>query len=320
MDSPSRRRSGRPERLRGRCDGIQLGSDLCTRARRRESVAMAADDPEGRAPARRVAVVAAGDQGRAAERIDVSDVEAPGDELRERLAGRGRQSLGVAVADHGDPHGSGVEPARLRPDHRLVDPAGAPLEDPPEGIDEEVVADVLPAVRAHVVGVDRADDRGHVVGRVAVRRVGVVHEDHLRRVRVARVPRAAASRLPPARPRHDLGLIGRGLQRTLGLQRRAVGGDERDAHAADGSADAHLQAIAACDPVLARHDSPVRLGPPRASSRATTASGCCARGSRSARPAGRSSARPADRRRTAPAAARAGGRPACRAPATVSSA
>ena len=52
-----------------------------------------------------------------------------------------------------------LKPSRVRADHRAVDAAGAALEDAAVGVDEEVVADVVPAVRAHVVGVDRADDR-----------------------------------------------------------------------------------------------------------------------------------------------------------------
>jgi myo-inositol catabolism protein IolC len=44
----------------------------------------------------------------------------------------------------------------VRTDHVARDPALAALEHVAERVDEEVVADVVPAVRAHVVDLDRA--------------------------------------------------------------------------------------------------------------------------------------------------------------------
>ena len=46
-----------------------------------------------------------------------------------------------------DPHRARVEPERVRSDHVAVDASVAALVDRPEAIDEEVVADVVPAVR-----------------------------------------------------------------------------------------------------------------------------------------------------------------------------
>ena len=60
--------------------------------------------------------------------------------------------------------------------HGLVDPPCAGLEDAPEGVDREVVADVVPAVDVGVERVDRAQHRGHLAARVAVWAVRVVHE------------------------------------------------------------------------------------------------------------------------------------------------
>ena len=113
-----------------------------------------------------------------------------------------------AVSDHGDADAAGVEALRVRPDDRAVDAARTALVDAPVGVDEEVVANVVPAVRAHVVGVDRADDGRHVACRIAVRRVRVVHEDHVHRVGVAR--RRAPQRLvcAPAGARDDRRLTG----------------------------------------------------------------------------------------------------------------
>ena len=58
------------------------------------------------------------------------------------------------IPDHRDPDGAGVEPLRVRADHVAL---GAPVpafEDLPEPVDEEVVADVVPAVSPYVVQVD----------------------------------------------------------------------------------------------------------------------------------------------------------------------
>ena len=73
-----------------------------------------------------------------------------------------RQRRADAVADVGDADAAGVEAERLGADHVARDPAVAALPDLAEAVDEVVVADVVPAVRLHVVGVDRAEDRWDV--------------------------------------------------------------------------------------------------------------------------------------------------------------
>ena len=80
--------------------------------------------------------------------------------------------------------------------------AGAPLEHLPVLIDEEVVADVVPAVGVAVVLGDAEHDRGRLVGRVVVGGDRVVHEAHLHHAvagRRARRDRVAA----PRRARDD---------------------------------------------------------------------------------------------------------------------
>ena len=57
-------------------------------------------------------------------------------------------------SDHRDADGAGVEPPRVRPDDVALDPAVAPFVDGAVAVDEEVVADVVPAVRLHVVHLD----------------------------------------------------------------------------------------------------------------------------------------------------------------------
>ena len=178
-----------------------------------------------------------------------------------RASRRGlRQRRQRAVADHGDAHAAGVEALGVRADDRSVDASAAALVDAAVGVDQEVVANVVPAVRAHVVGVDRADDRGHVAGRVAVRRVGVMHEDHAHRVGVARGrPAHRLVRAPPG-PRDDGRLTRRRRQRPHGAQRAASGRHERDVHP-PGSAHPHLEQPAAREPDrLGMADRPAAVG------------------------------------------------------------
>jgi hypothetical protein len=112
-------------------------------------------------------------------RIDVVDVELPGQQPLDGVERDGGRRLRHEGADEGDAHGPGVEPAGVRADHRLGDPAGAALVDGPEAVDEEVVADVAPAVRLHVVGVDAPDDRRGVLLGVVGRPRGVVDDAEL---------------------------------------------------------------------------------------------------------------------------------------------
>ena len=72
-----------------------------------------------------------------------------------------------------------LKPMRVRAEHRPGDPALAPLEQGAALVDQEVVADVVPLVAAHVVRLDAADDRRRVGAAVAVGAGRVVHEEHL---------------------------------------------------------------------------------------------------------------------------------------------
>ncbi len=78
----------------------------------------------------------------------------------------------------------------------LGDAARAGLEDAPVEVDDEVVADVVPAVRVDVEGVDRPQHRRHLAGAVAVGVLGVVHERHPHRA----IFRGDARRRDPERP------------------------------------------------------------------------------------------------------------------------
>ena len=178
-----------------------------------------------------------------------------------RASRRGlRQRRQRAVPDHGDAHAAGVEALGVRADDRSVDASAAALVDAAVGVDQEVVANVVPAVRAHVVGVDRADDRGHVAWRVAVRRVGVMHEDHAHRVGVARSRPAHRLVRPPPGPRDDGRLTRRRRRRPHGAQRAAAGRHERDVHP-PGPARPHLEQPAAGEPDrLCVADRPAAVG------------------------------------------------------------
>ena len=78
-----------------------------------------------------------------------------------RLAG-GVSRRALEVAEHRDAGRDEVEAARVGADHGLVDPARARLQDAPVEVDDEVVADVVPAADVAVEDVDRADHRGHL--------------------------------------------------------------------------------------------------------------------------------------------------------------
>ena len=71
---------------------------------------------------------------------------------------------GAESAEARDARRLGVVALRLRADHGLVDAAGPALEDVAVPVDEEVVADVVPAVRVAVVAADAAHDRGESAG------------------------------------------------------------------------------------------------------------------------------------------------------------
>ena len=149
------------------------------------------------------------------------EVEPPGDQRDERGACGGRDRGRAVVADHRDSDRAGVEPLRVRADHRPGHAAVAAFEDLAVLVDEEVVADVVPTVPLHMVELDRLHDRGRLRLRVRVRSRRVVDDREVDRVRV--VGRRATNRLVrvPAGPRDDrrracqVGpLRGRGLPRS----------------------------------------------------------------------------------------------------------
>ena len=74
----------------------------------------------------------------------------------------GRDRLAMNAPSTATPVEYDVVAARLRAHDRLVDAAGAGLEDAPEEVEHEVVADVVPAVHVAVEGVDRAQHRRHL--------------------------------------------------------------------------------------------------------------------------------------------------------------
>ena len=93
------------------------------------------------------------------ERVEVGEIQPPGEYLDERGALGGGEPRPVVVAEQGHPDGAVVEAERMGTDDRLLHPAVAALEDLAVLVDEEVVADVVPPVSEHVVGLDPADDR-----------------------------------------------------------------------------------------------------------------------------------------------------------------
>ena len=142
----------------------------------------------------------------------------PGDGV-ERRRGRG---LGGERAEDRDARRARVEALRVCADDRKVDAARATLVDPPEAVDEEVVADVVPALRVAVVLGDRQDDRRRVVGPVGVRAVGVMDESHLDRALGG--PRARHDAIAaPGRARDDRRLPAELGGAGLGCRRAGAG-------------------------------------------------------------------------------------------------
>ena len=111
-----------------------------------------------------------------------------------------------------------LKPCACAPMTGSVDAAGAPLEDRAEAVDEEVVADVVPALGVAVVLRDREHDAGRLGRAVGVRALGVVDER-----RSSTVPKAGAARGDDAVPAPGRARDDRRLAAELG----AVGGGGR---------------------------------------------------------------------------------------------
>ena len=153
------------------------------------------------------------------ERIDVGDVEPPGDQVRQRPLRSLRKRGVTEVPDHRDADRPGVESLGMRADHVALHAAVPPLEDLPVAVDEEVVADILPAVAPHVVQLDAANDGRRLLGRVVVRAGCVVDDRHAQSRGVGGRPALDPLVRLPAKPRDD--------RRRAGERNRA-GGHELD--------------------------------------------------------------------------------------------
>src|SRR6185295_18857861 len=112
----------------------------------------------------------------AGRHVDAVTVGLPGHQLHQRVAGGGGRFAVAEIAQHGHARRTGVVVEDVGADDTVlveVFPGGfltglivagpAALVDVSLGVDQEVVADVVPAVALHVVGVDRPD-RGRRVG------------------------------------------------------------------------------------------------------------------------------------------------------------
>ena len=142
--------------------------------------------------------------------VDAVQRELPGEERAVRLDHRARRLLDVVVADRRHRERVVVVVQGVRADHRAVDAAVPALPDPPEPVDEVVVADVRPAAALGVVRVDAAQDARHLVARVVVGVHRVVDEAgvHLAVVQRARAAHALVG--APLGTRVDLRLRGEG--------------------------------------------------------------------------------------------------------------
>src|SRR5205823_13534667 len=103
---------------------------------------------------------------RAPARVDVAQAQLPGNDPRGAVDAGAAGRPPAEVADDGHARRVDVETECVGAGHGPVDAAAPSLPDPAEAIEEEAVADVAPAVRVHVVRLDRPQDAGHIAGRV----------------------------------------------------------------------------------------------------------------------------------------------------------
>src|SRR6185436_10345811 len=150
------RQPDRPCLLR---DDTEMGVERSPGTRCEARVAMARNGSQHDRNSGRVALVAAGDPRQARSRIDVGDVESPGEQIRKRSPSDLRRRARAVAAEHCDPDGTGVEPFGVCANDRSVDTAVPTLEHLPVLVDEKVVTDVVPAVALDVVDLDPPYDR-----------------------------------------------------------------------------------------------------------------------------------------------------------------
>ena len=236
----------------GQADGVHPRVDVGARAGRLPVVAVARDHRLLDRHARRVPVAAAGHRLHARRGVEVGDVEAPGQQPRDRVQRLRRGLRGVEVADQADGRRPRVEAVDVRAHHRPRHAARPALVDRAEAVDEELVADVRPAQRPGVVEVDRAHHRGGVGLGVVVRAGRVVHDGVAEARRVAR---RAGQRLvgAPLRARHDRGLghaadVGQRRPRADGARRGRPRVDHDRAQGAHVAPRAHLHPRGPSDP------------------------------------------------------------------------
>ena len=138
-------------------------------------VAVAVDGGQPDLAAAAVPVAALRPDADVAPRVAVERVQLPrgdgGDRVEDLVGGADE----LEVPDHGDAGRGRVEAQRVRAAHEPARAAGAAGPDPPEPVDEEVVADVGPAQVARVVAVHAPDQRRHVAAPVVVAARRVVH-------------------------------------------------------------------------------------------------------------------------------------------------
>ena len=188
----------------GARDRRQLSVELAARAARVPGVPVPRDRAQRDHAPRRVLRVSGRAPTEGRKRIDVRHVQAPREEPDERGASRGRDRGRVVRPDQRDADRPLVEPLRVRADDVAVDTAPPAFEDLAVLVDEEVVTDVVPAVREHVVALDPAHDRGRLRAAVRVRAGRVVDDREAQRVGVGGLL-APANLLvrAPARPGDD---------------------------------------------------------------------------------------------------------------------
>ena len=174
------------------------------------------------------------------------DVEPPRQQGRQGVPRLLRHRQRAVLAEQGDADRPGVEPLRVGADHVPLDPAVAALEDLAEAVDEEVVADVVPAVPLDVVELDRPHDRRRLGGAVPIRAGRVVHEREPQDGRERGLGAPDLLVRVPAAPRHDGGRAG--LLELASGDARGRAPDEEGAQPRHLAAEAVLDSVGGADP------------------------------------------------------------------------
>ncbi len=187
--------------------------------------------------------------------LDAGQLEAPPQQLSHRRHRGSAGCDGAEVAEHGHTHRRGVEPGSVGADHIAGGASSPTLPDASEAVDEEVVADVVPAVDVHVVRLDPPQHGRHLGRGVVVRAHRVVHEAHLQLGRDGGggLGLSGAPRRPQRDRRRSRLAVAGGREHDLARRRRPPVAHQVHLYVVDALGHVDLVAVGAVDPHRLAH-------------------------------------------------------------------